>query len=307
MSPDPVQNQAEDDNAKADRKTDVSVLNWLAKDGPKWARVPAILAILLVALASPAVLVINSVKGLTPKIADSNAAKELQTAAVTDVIVRNDLLKKAISDLKKGSPLTAEEQSNLDDITHQLGHVTNPLDDVKWVVFAKKDKQNYFGYKLFPSDHCLLIARIENGAGRVQWLRDPNSAPPPPPQDVPKPTAAAFSTSPDTLNFQPLKVVLASLVKGVTPTSDFNFPAAKPLAEEIQGLGGAIPAEDEQANCLNPHPWPFQETAGPYFNQCQQPIYRRWADGCFHVQVFDHCANVWGPVNWQFCAANHHP
>ena len=198
--------------------------------------------------------------------------------------------------------------STIPELNHELAHLTSPVDNVKWVTFAVEDKKDYFGYKLFPSDRCLLIARIEHGFAKVQWLRDPNSAKPP---DVPKASGrpliikcvllkqSIFDRWPQCYLIEICRLESQSAIQGLV-----DEDAVKPVTPK---QSNALHSQQIQAGCLNPHPWQFQQFWGGAINQCQQPMYRRWADGCTQVQIFDHCQNFWGPIVWQFCAASHHP
>jgi hypothetical protein len=178
---------------------------------------------------------------------------------------------------------------------HQLAHINDPRDEnVKWTIFEKTTKKDYFGYKLLPSDKCLLVARIENGAASTQWLRDPYHP------AGPETASAAGSSRPrfeETLEarVEALRAALQSQLHFVVSAAGSDVEPSWDLTRQAQGA------------CLNPHPWPYQEVWGAYVNQCQQPVYRQWNDGCRHVQLFDHCANAWGPVVWQVCVPNHHP
>jgi hypothetical protein len=61
-----------------------------------------------------------------------------------------------------------------------------------------------------------------------------------------------------------------------------------------------------QSGCLNPHPWAFQSWWGPA-NGCFAPMYRKWADGCLHYQVYNSCTGQWDArITWVTCNPNHH-
>lgn len=295
-----------------DAKGDTSFLLWLAKSGPAWARIPAIIVGILIAVVPTILLLSSFMSGARAKVADDSVAKELQMAADTDATGRQSRLDLIGQKIKDNLNLTAEEQafmgSTIPELNHELAHLTSPVDNVKWVTFAVEDKKDYFGYKLFPSDRCLLIARIEHGFAKVQWLRDPNSAKAP---DVPKASGAAAY-----YQVRPFETEHLQSVAAVLPDRDLSSAAQSAiegLADEDEVMpvtpnqSNALHSQQVQAGCLNPHPWQFQQFWGGAINQCQQPMYRRWADGCTQVQIFDHCQNFWGPIVWQFCAASHHP
>jgi hypothetical protein len=62
-----------------------SFLLWLAQDGPAWARIPAIILGLLVAVVPTALLLTNAVGNIKVHVADDPATKQLQMAAAADV------------------------------------------------------------------------------------------------------------------------------------------------------------------------------------------------------------------------------
>jgi hypothetical protein len=224
--------------------------------------------------------------------------------------VLND--EKGVEDSISNPKLTDEQRQKMQQVfskvRHELQHLSNPKDAaVAWTIFAKQSPNDYFGYKIFPSDKCLLIARIEKGQGTSEWLPDPNR------------TVAALETLQD-IPLTPRHFVKPQSQTPNVQVSEAPFdgndgplrlrPAVfNSLTDEQPGLAQLPPSIDKapvQGTCLNPHPGPFSAVWGAYINQCQQPLYRRWNDGCAHVQMFDHCQNVWGPVVWQYCAANHH-
>lgn len=298
-----------------------STLLWLVKSGPLWARVPAVVVSLAVTLTSPALLLYRSafpshktLETHTPKdvlsttAADSASGQQLQMAATAQ---DSYLIQKVQAALKDPSQVTPEArdklQIDLADALHEMAHLSNPQDDVPWRVFDKQSDKDYFGFKVYPTDKCLLIARIENGRGSSEWLRDPNlpHAPTQPQHanaldQVPRvdpmvPTTGLSMTISNLPNaqesLQAIRFVSAHIAAYRQPTQDTRDIDKTPV----------------QGSCLASHPWPWTGGWGSPINQCQTPFFRTWADGCSHVQIFDHCQNVWGPVVWQFCAAYHHP
>jgi hypothetical protein len=299
---DPV---GQDNENSAPNKPDSSVLLWLVKDGPKWARIPAICIGLLVA-ASPALILVNNWATTYRKAtAEDATAAQLQMGVTTQLGAGQAELAKRL----KNAPTEADREKIIstfgEELNHQIAHLSNPADAaVKWTIFEKKAARDYWAYKVFPSDGCVLVARVRLGVlsepGQTrdfygsQWLKDPSKYSPLQPGAQATPRVGAVRPIPE-----------YSAVPRLVPAV-YHAPEAQYRAELPEPLA-SLNLHEAQGGCLNPHPWPFQETWGAYINQCQQPIYRRWNDGCTHVQLFDHCANVWGPVVWQFCSANHHP
>lgn len=60
-----------------------------------------------------------------------------------------------------------------------------------------------------------------------------------------------------------------------------------------------VPIVEAAGQCLNPHPPdpyplpPFQTRYGRKINACVVEIWRLWADGCTHYQLFDACNGTW--------------
>jgi hypothetical protein len=285
---------------------------WLVKSGPKWARVPAICITLLAALSSPILMIRSQFFGAPEggQRLDRKEPAASQLDMTTSGKVASD--EKTVEDAIGNPQLTNDERQKIQlvfsKVRHELQHLNNPTDAaVPWTIFAKKSSNDYFGYKVLPSDQCLLIARVEQGQGTSEWLTDPNRtvAVLVPPQE-----SAPASKRPLASNLQAPAVEVSGAAFGGDDGALHLIPAEfKALIDERPNFAHLPPSVEKtpvQGTCLNPHPGPFAGTWGPYINQCQQPFYRRWNDGCAHVQVFDHCQNVWGPVVWQYCAANHH-
>ncbi len=273
------------------KPTDSSILLWLAKDGPVWARVPAICAGLLIAVVPSLLLSINEFKAVKGSVAEAPAATQLQLGVSAKLKAEQDELDKKLKDA-----LTQDDREKVVsqfgvEIKHEIDHLSNPVDQAaKWIIFEKKASKDYWGYKLFPSDGCLLVARVEGDYYGSQWLQDPRY----------HTNNHAFNT-PITPQVRTADAIFARGLRAAVyrPSIDAVY---RPVLFQ---LPDSIHLQEVQGSCLNPHPGQFQQTWGPYTNQCQQPTYRRWADGCVHVQIYDHCQNIWGPIVWQFCAARH--
>jgi len=284
-----------------------SLLEWIVKRGPRWARIPAITVTILAALSSPVLLIRSQFFGAPkgPEVVGQKAPAANQLDMATSA--------KAVSDEKTvedsiANPNIAPEQKQkalvvFNKIRHELQHLSNPKDAVGWTIFAKQSPQDYFGYKVFPSDKCLLIARIENGQGTSEWLTDPNR-PIPDLQPGPAQTPTQFVTPRSTAQYPEISEATAAGPEFTL--RPIPIALGSTTEPELAQLPSMVDKTPVQGTCLNPHPGPFVGTWGANINQCQQPFYRRWNDGCAHVQVYDHCQNVWGPVVWQYCAAYHH-
>jgi hypothetical protein len=275
---------------------DNAFLLWLAKDGPAWARIPAIVATLLIGIVPTLLLIENSLSKYSQTSSEKPAATQLQLAAAGDLSARGALVKATLEKPDLGPDDKKLLGKEFGEIEHELWHLNNPDDNVAWTTFAKKTAKDYFGFKLFPSDRCLVVARIENGNASSQWLRDPNRPNQtlvPPESGAPKP--AVF---PHVSKSRLVRLALLEL-----PDALGSYSAGVDLA---QLQDGPVEPHPVQGYCLAQHPGNFQFTWGQPINACQQPIFRHWADGCAHTQVYDHCQNVWGPVVWQYCAAGSH-
>lgn len=284
-----------EDNAAPKAEDSNPVLTWLAKHGPRWARIPAIIIALLVAALPILPLISSNVERLMYHSASDAVGDQLEMAATGELTGRSEILHGLLNRANLSDDARKAFAQQTAETDHELWHLNNRNDDVAWTVFEKVTKKDYIGYKLFPSDKCLLIARIENGLARTQWLKDPYQ-----PAAQESPTGAASQPRPGLS--EALKTHLAALSN--------PLQASLVLASDRHGSDLKLSrdqSQEAQGQCLNPHPWNYQETWGPYINQCQQPVFRQWNDGCRHVQMFDHCANAWGPIVWQVCVPYHHP
>jgi hypothetical protein len=268
-----------------------SLLLWLAKRGPKWARIPAVLVGLTVAIVPSLILVGNWATAYRKTLADQSTVAKLELGVSTQLTAERDALGKKLT-----AALTQDDKAEVsrefDELRHQVDHVSNPIDQAaKWAVFGKKAATDYWGYKVFPSDGCLLVSRVENSFFGSRWIRDPEKYPISSTASIPNGAIPAFQKS-----FEPkLRPAVYHTGEQQIELQTLERASSGPRLQPVQG------------GCMNPHPWSYNESWGPYINQCQQPVYRRWNDGCTHVQMYDHCANIWGPIVWQFCAAYHHP
>lgn len=273
------------------KSTDSSILLWLAKDGPRWARIPAMCAGLLVAVVPSLLLFVNGFRAVKGGVAEAPTATQLQLGISAKLKAEQDELDQKLKDaLTQGDREKVVSQFGIE-IKHEIDHLSNPVDQAaQWRIVEKNATNDYWGYKLFPSDGCLLIARVKGDYYGSQWIRDPRFH-----------TNDHVAEAIITPGIEAENVIFARNLHPAVyhPMTDGAEP------EDFVQYQDSTHLQPVQASCLNPHPGAFAQSWGPYINQCQQPTYRRWADGCVHVQIYDHCQNVWGPIQWQFCAARH--
>lgn len=147
---------------------------------------------------------------------------------------------------------------------------------------------NYLHYRYFEkTDKCIWINRREGGVDHKQWIKDP------------------LNHLHDVDTRENVEIERSS--KGLSASSEGKYsglfgdliPAASAqmLAPNQSNL------EPVQANaCVNPHPGNFKYWWGQPFDACNSPMYRQFADGCTHYQVYNRCANSWdGRIFWTFC------
>ena len=143
------------------------------------------------------------------------------------------------------------------------------------------DDNNYLHYKYYQnSDKCVLVIRREAGVDHPQWIRDPLYH-----------------------NHDPgAKQSLRRSVMGDGP-------------EQQQAFFDLIPTASAQAMpsgpqfCVNPHPNhnDFKTWWGPPIDACNSGLFRQFADGCTHYQVYNRCANSWdGRIFWTYCHSYPH-
>ena len=162
------------------------------------------------------------------------------------------------------------------------------------------DSSNALHYRYYAkTDRCLFIDRTESGVHYTQWLLDPqfhfhdihHSAGPAAMRVPPAPRPL----QPDGPLVLPARFI-PSLI--VAPFLRVNQPP--PPVQPAQSLRAGQPVQ--AGFCVNPHPGQFRYWWGPPIDQCNSPMYRQFADGCTHYQVYNRCANAWdGRINWTVC------
>jgi hypothetical protein len=175
--------------------------------------------------------------------------------------------------------------------TWHLAHLQQ--DDPQEVTIGDdNDPANHLHYRYFKSDRCLYIIRTEAGVAHPQWVKDPEYHM----HDIHLNRAARLPAT-----------------TGVPAT----FPTARlaTLAESLQPAAlvttwvrNSVPFTPTQAGfCANPHPGQFRYWWGTPIDQCNSPMYRQFADGCTHYQIYNRCANSWdGRIFWVVCNSPPH-
>lgn len=80
------------------------------------------------------------------------------------------------------------------------------------------------------------------------------------------------------------------------------------LAKDMHGpsdhasyLPSILPVVEAAGRCMNPHPGNFTWSYGQK-DGCWIQVWRRWLDGCTHVQMLDVCDGTWDPnIKWTQC------
>jgi len=142
-------------------------------------------------------------------------------------------------------------------------------DDPPWVYIDSGDQtENFIKYKFFrKSDGCVNVVRSQQGIPTDQWIVKPG----PPPN-------LHADASPDSKH-------------GAEATHSM-MPVTLPFIATLHAAG----------QCLNPHPGAFESWWGRPEDDCWAPMYRRFADGCEHLQRYNRCANAWDQrIQWQKC------
>lgn len=89
---------------------------------------------------------------------------------------------------------------------------------------------------------------------------------------------------------------------------DDTLPRARRSIEDVVMDATQVLAASRPPSCLNPHPGRFETWYGDR-NGCWIDVWRRWPDGCQHVQGYNSCHNVWDShpdgsarVKWTHCS-----
>ena len=168
-------------------------------------------------------------------------------------------------------------------------HFEHESDDDPPEIPIAPDSHIFYRY-YSRTDHCLYIRRHTGDSDLTQWVSDPNYH-----QHSTHSTgrAAALRTDTEAPIRRPVGLALAGLVPTLLAAT---APETTPPVEMV-GQGGS---------CINPHPGTFRYWWGQPIDQCNSPMYRQFADGCIHYQVYNRCANAWNSqINWTACVSQH--
>ena len=149
----------------------------------------------------------------------------------------------------------------------------------KEVEIATGDPTHQLYYKYYAkTDRCMFVRRVEPGYDLTQWIRDPTHHD----HDLDK----GSDPAPHARRFD-----VGGGVFAVASAQTLDSPPVTAVA---------------QATCLNPHPGQFRYWWGQPMDQCNSPMYRQFADGCMHYQVYNRCANAWDSrIFWTTCVPRH--
>src|SRR3989442_5654388 len=114
---------ADSDSSDSTKTHESTLLLWLAKDGPKWARIPATIAGLLVGVAPGGLLITNSLNRWREPVAESPAAKQLQMAAAGVISARDASIKATLNKPNLTSDDRQKLVQEIAEMDHELGHL----------------------------------------------------------------------------------------------------------------------------------------------------------------------------------------
>ncbi len=221
-----------------------SILLWLARDGPAWARIPAICAGLLVAVVPTLLLFVNGLRAVKGGVAQAPTATQLQLGVSAKLKAEQDELDQKLKDaLTQGDREKVVSQFGIE-IKHEIDHLSNPVDQsAQWRIVEKSANDDYWGYKLFPSDGCLLIARVKGDFYGSQWIKDPRYHT--------NDHVAETASTPD------------AWAADTAFVGDLHAAVYHPSSDGAERrvffqLDGPPQLQPVQGTCLNPHPGAFQ-------------------------------------------------
>jgi hypothetical protein len=181
------------------------------------------------------------------------------------------------------------EHKALEDTTASAWHIAHKADDDPPDVplVPQTDPDNCLYYRYYAkSDHCIFIDRRQNGVDHTHWVKDPMSRK----HEVDVSLRAAIESSPAAGG----AFTLAKL---------FELPAHLiPVALAATFDRPMKPAPVQSNYCVNPHQGQFKYWWGNPLDQCNSPMYRQFADGCTHYQLYNRCASSWDSrIFWLSC------
>lgn len=212
------------------------------------------------------VAVVVSISQLSDLIERRNAAQHLtgdyQTEAGTHAIAKDNA-----AGARQAAKYTPQEE-------HLNRHLV--LGDGKALIIPRPpSSSDHDGDALivnyYTSDGCILVHRHQGTIETNDWSPDKTKNP----QVSSAQSSGLRSFDPDRLR------ATLDLVK--------MQPYRAPRLLRVQG------------RCWNPHPGAFSWWWGPPTG-CWVPMFRQFADGCLHHQMFNSCANYWdASIYWDRC------
>jgi hypothetical protein len=178
-------------------------------------------------------------------------------------------------------------------------------DDPPWIYIEDGDRsENFVKYKFYKrSDGCVNVVRSQQGIPTDQWIMNPL-----PPHklhvdSVSTRNSVAQTSAEDFSLRQRSHAHAMSGLGSQLGIQDFLAPFRVRIgilvAKSINALAAPVAAAGQ---CLNPHPGTFEWWWGPPVDACWSPMYRRFPDGCVHLQMYNRCANAWDQrIQWQVC------
>jgi hypothetical protein len=177
-------------------------------------------------------------------------------------------------------------------------------DDPPWIYIEDGDRtENFVKYKFYKrSDGCVNVVRSQQGIPTDQWIMNPL----PPHKLHVDSVSAQDSVAPKSDELRLPQRSYAHAMSG--HGSRRRIPGALAwfrtqigilVADSVSSLMAPVAAVGQ---CLNPHPGTFEWWWGPPVDACWSPMYRRFPDGCVHLQMYNRCANAWDQrIQWQVC------
>lgn len=148
---------------------------------------------------------------------------------------------------------------------------------------ADADENNYLHYRYYDkTDRCVLVNRREGGVDHPQWIKDPL--------------------------YHQHDLSAQLVISNATHTPPTSSERARSF-DLIPAASAQVALPSGPQFCVNPHPHNNNFTTwwGPPIDSCNSGLYRQFADGCVHYQVYNRCANSWdGRIFWTYCHAAPH-
>jgi hypothetical protein len=152
--------------------------------------------------------------------------------------------------------------------------------------------------KFYASDGCVKLSRTHNSGGAYGisdnqdlWIPDPSRN-------------GVHAASERLKEIEPLDQQFKWKGGDVIEVSTVSpYSGRLPVSHVRQAK---LKLAGYQGSCLNPHPGVFQ-VQNNQVNACEVQVFRQFADGCRHWQLYNACTGQWAPgVNWLFCSMQHH-